>query len=275
MSAELEHLRIGFVGCGAMAQALAGGLAASGVSADRIRGADPDPGQRERFQSALGAATSADNDELVATSDLVVLAVKPKVVPAVLRALGPGVDRARPLWISIAAGTPIAALEAALAPSARVIRAMPNTPAMVRAGATVLCPNAATQPADLAAAEALFRAVGMVWSAPSEKLMDAVTGLSGSGPAYLFLMLEALCEAGEHVGLPAEAVRDLVLHTVHGAAQLALESPDSPTTLRERVSSPGGTTLAGLAKLEDGGFRELLCDAVAAATERSRELSRD
>jgi len=273
MSGELEQKRVGFVGCGAMAQALAGGLTASGVRSQQLRGADPDAAQCERFAQATGVQAAADNDALVAASDVVVLAVKPDIVPKVLAGLGPAVERERPLWISIAAGTRIAAIEGSLVAKARVVRAMPNTPALVRAGATVLCANERAGEADLATAEALFRAVGMVWRAPREALMDAVTGLSGSGPAYVFLMLEALAAAGEGAGLPAEAAHELALHTVHGAARLALESPDPPATLRERVSSPGGTTLAGLAKLEEGGLRELIAEAVAAATARSRELS--
>jgi len=270
---ELEGLRIGFIGCGAMAQALAGGLLAAGVRADHVLGCDPSAQARARFE-ALGARVPGDNDALVSASDVVVLAVKPGVVAQALADLRDDRDRGSgPLWISIAAGIPLARLAAPLPAGARIVRAMPNTPALVRAGATGLARNEATTDADLAVARALFESVGEVWEAPEEALIDAVTGLSGSGPAYLFLLLEALCAAGEQVGLPRDAAAKLALQTTFGAAKLALESADDPAALRERVSSPGGTTLAGLAELEAGGFRQLVANAVRAATARSRELS--
>ncbi len=151
---------------------------------------------------------------------------------------------------------------------------MPNTPALVRAGATALCANAAAGPADLALARELFEGVGIVWIAQNEPQLDAVTGLSGSGPAYVFLLLETLGAAGERMGLPRQAADQLTLQTVFGAAKLALESERSPAELRAQVSSPGGTTLAGLARLEALGFREALDAAVEAATLRSRELGK-
>jgi pyrroline-5-carboxylate reductase len=180
-----------------------------------------------------------------------------------------------PLWVSIAAGVPIARLEAQLPEGARVVRAMPNTPALVRTGATAICGNARVTRDDLAAARALFDSVGITWEAPSEDLLDPVTGLSGSGPAYVFAFLEALTEAGEQAGLPAEAAARLAAQTVYGAAKLALESDRTPAELREQVSSPGGTTLAGLARLEAAGFRAAVRDAVAAATRRAGELGRE
>ena len=151
---------------------------------------------------------------------------------------------------------------------------MPNTPALVGAGATALCANAQASEQDLALAESLFQAVGTTWRAPEEHLLDAVTGLSGSGPAYVFLFLEALGNAGVEVGLPREAACQLALQTVYGAAKLALEQGQSPAQLREQVSSPGGTTIEGLKELEAAGFRRALARAVAAATDRSRELSK-
>jgi pyrroline-5-carboxylate reductase len=204
-----------------------------------------------------------------------VLAVKPAVVAAALGALADtGADLAAPLWISIAAGIPLASLEAPLPTGARVVRAMPNTPALVRAGATAICGNAAATRDDLDAARALFESVGLCWEAPSEQLLDAVTGLSGSGPAYVFAFLEAFAAAGEQAGRPADAAASLAAQTLFGAAKLALESDDSPTRLREKVSSPNGTTVAGLAALEAHGFAEAITAAVAAATQRSAELGR-
>ena len=275
MTHPLETHRIGFIGCGAMARALAGGLRAAGVAPERLGGADLSDEQRQGFEESVGARTFSENAELVAQSDVLVLSVKPGVVAPVLEGLAGAPDLERPLWISIAAGIRISALEKALPQGARIIRTMPNTPALVGAGASVLCANSAAQEDDLALADALFAAVGTTWRAPGEDLMDAVTGLSGSGPAYLFLFLEALTEAGVHQGLPREAAQDLSLQTVFGAAKLALEDSRDPAELRAQVSSPGGTTLAGLAQLDQGDLRGAVERAVAAATARSRELSGD
>jgi pyrroline-5-carboxylate reductase len=268
--------RIGFIGGGAMAEALAGGLVAAGASAERIRVADPDPARRKHLEEQLGLATSADNAEVANASDALVLAVKPGVVPGALEALrtAPGVDVERPLWISIAAGVPIARLEAGLSRDARIVRAMPNTPALVGAGATAICGNARASAADLTAARALFDSVGLTWVSPSEALLDAVTGLSGSGPAYVFVFLEALGDAGVRMGLPRDAAYELACQTVFGAAKLALETRRHPAQLKDQVTSPGGTTIAGLERLEAGGLRSALYEAVAAATRRSRELGR-
>jgi pyrroline-5-carboxylate reductase len=270
----LESSRIGFIGAGAMAEALAGGLLASGVARDHLCASDPDAERRSAFAARLGVATHAANAETLRRSDVIVLAVKPGSVPAALaelRAAAPA-ELERALWISIAAGVPLAVLEAGLSPRARVVRAMPNTPALVRAGATGLVGNAAARPEDRALARALFESVGVAWEAPVEAQLDAVTGVSGSGPAYLFAFLEALIEAGAAVGLPAGVAEQLAKHTVFGAAKLALESERSPAELRRQVSSPGGTTLAGLARLEAGGFARAIAEAVAAATHRAGEL---
>jgi pyrroline-5-carboxylate reductase len=265
--------RIGFIGCGAMARALAGGLAGSGSSPDDIIGSDPFPEQREAFTKAVGAAATEDNVQVVSQSDIVVIAVKPGSVATVLADLTGKSDLSRPLWISIAAGIPIATLAAGLPEGARIIRSMPNTPALVGAGATALCGNAQANEADLALAESIFRAVGTTWRAPAEDLLDAVTGLSGSGPAYVFLILEALGDAGVRVGLPRDAAYQLAFQTVFGAAKLAIEQGQHPAQLKDQVTSPGGTTIAGLEELEAGGVRAALYRAVAAATRRSRELS--
>ncbi len=273
----LAGRRIGFLGAGAMAEALIGGLVAAGVPPAHLVAADPDPARRELVTRSFGVATTGSNAEAVSRSDLVVLAVKPALVEPALRALaavGAG-DLARPLWISIAAGVPIARLAAALPGGARVVRAMPNTPALVRAGATAVCASAAASPADRAAASALFETVGVCWEAPSEGLLDAVTGLSGSGPAYVFVFLEALGDAGVRVGLPRDAAYRLAFQTVLGAAKLAQETGRHPAALKDQVTSPGGTTIAGLERLEAGGLRAAVYDAVAAATRRSRELARD
>jgi pyrroline-5-carboxylate reductase len=270
---SLAGRRIAFIGGGAMAEALAGGLIAGGVSASQIQIAEPLPERCAQLRDRLGVAAGADYADAVRDSDLVVLAVKPGVVPTALAALrAEDLDLTSPLWISIAAGVRLESLEAGLGATARIIRAMPNTPSLVGAGATAICGNAQTDASDRSDASSLFESVGIAWEADSENLLDAVTGLSGSGPGYVFLFLEALIDAGKDAGLPREAAERLATQTLYGAAKLALEDDRSPAQLREQVSSPGGTTLAGLAVLDQGGLREILARAVAAATRRSVEL---
>jgi pyrroline-5-carboxylate reductase len=271
---SLKDRRIGFVGGGAMAEALLGGLRAAGAPAESLLAADGDAARRERLHQLFGIHTTDDNCQLLDGSDVVVLAVKPGVVPVVLEHLAGHPERARPLWISIAAGVTLAKLEAGLPESARVVRAMPNTPALVRAGATAFCANSAATQGDRAAAQELFEGVGTCWEAPQEELLDAVTGLSGSGPAYVFAFLEALTDAGEAEGLPRATASELAYQTVYGAALLAKESPRNPADLRRQVSSPGGTTLAGLAELDAADFHEAVHRAVRAATKRAGELGR-
>jgi pyrroline-5-carboxylate reductase len=196
------------------------------------------------------------------------------VCPA-LAALGGAAASAlsRPLWVSIAAGVPLAALSKALPLGARVVRAMPNTPALVRSGATAFVAGEGCGDRDRALARALFEGVGMAWEAPAEALLDAVTGLSGSGPAYVFVFLEALSDAGVRMGLPRDAASALAVQTVLGSARLAQETGRHPAALKDQVASPGGTTIAGLERLEACGFRAAVHEAVAAATHRSKELA--
>ena len=259
-----------------MAEALAGGLVAGGVSAAQIQIAEPLPERCAQLRDRLGVTAEADYANAVRDSDLVVLAVKPGVIPTALAALrAEELDLTTPLWISIAAGVRLASLEAGLSTEARIIRAMPNTPALIGAGATAICGNARVNASDRSDARSLFESVGIAWEADAENRLDAVTGLSGSGPAYVFLFLEALIDAGERAGLPRNAAEQLATQTLYGAAKLARDSDSGPAQLREQVSSPGGTTLAGLAALDEGGFREILARAVAAATRRSEELGED
>ena len=274
---SLDGQRIGFIGAGAMAEALVAGLRAAGIPGANLWAADPDPSRCKRLADRHQVQTTDDNAVVVTHSDVMVIAVKPAVVAPALAALAsnPDVDVTRPLWISIAAGVPLARLESALTSRARIVRAMPNTPALVQAGATALCGNAVATPADLAAARSLFDGVGISWEAPTEDLLDAVTGLSGSGPAYVFVFLEALGDAGVRMGLPRDAAYTLAIQTVYGAAKLALETDRHPAELKEQVTSPGGTTVAGLERLEAGGLRAAVHEAVAAATRRSRELGED
>ncbi len=270
-TSELEGRRIGFIGCGAMARALAGGLAEAGVPAAKILGSDPFEAARDQFGDAVGATTTTDNAEVVANSDVVILAVKPGAVAGLLAALDDAICE-KPLWISIAAGVPLAALQAALPEGARVVRTMPNTPALVQAGATAWYPAPTVGDDETGLVEAVLNAAGWCWRAPSEDLLDAVTGLSGSGPAYVFLILEALADGGVRQGLPRDAAQELAIRTVLGSAKLALETGQHPGVLKDQVTSPGGTTIAGLERLETAGVRAALYDAVAAATQRSKDL---
>ncbi len=272
-ASTLASASIGLLGGGAMGEALAAGVLAAGVPAARVCAADPEAARREHLARALGVRTSASNADAIA-SDVVVIAVKPALVKGVLAALGgpESAALAKPLWISIAAGVSLAAIESALPRGARVVRAMPNTPALVRAGATAYTPNAACSAGDRALAKALFEGVGLAWECPSESLLDAVTGLSGSGPAYVFVLLEALSDAGVRMGLPRDAASALATQTVLGSAKLAQETKRHPAALKDQVTSPGGTTIAGLERLEAGGFRAAVHEAVAAATKRSKEL---
>ncbi len=270
----LDGLRIGLLGAGAMGEALAGGLLAAGVPSKFVRATDPVAARREQVARAHGIEVGDDNAALVQHSDVVVLAVKPGAVAPVLDALVErvGAAAAQPLWVSIAAGVSLSRLAARLPAGTRVVRAMPNTPALVRAGATAFVANADATATDRAVALALFESVGMAWEAPDERLLDAVTGLSGSGPAYVFVFLEALADAGVRAGLPRDVAHRLACQTTFGAAKLALESGLHPGQLKDRVTSPGGTTIAGLARLEAGGLRAAIHDAVEAAARRSREL---
>jgi len=270
-NATLEGSRIGFIGCGAMARALAGGLIEAGVPPSKLIASDPFADARSQFEEATGGQTTEDNAEVVTGSDVVILAVKPGAVAGVLTTLDDSICEG-PLWISIAAGVPLAALQSALPKGARVVRTMPNTPALVGAGSTAYYPATSVTEADIGLVEGVLEAAGWCWRAPNEGLLDAVTGLSGSGPAYVFLILEALADAGVREGLPREVAQSLATRTVYGAAKLALETGTHPGVLKDQVTSPGGTTIAGLEQLEAGGVRAALYNAVHAATERSKAL---
>ena len=267
-----QNLRIGFLGAGAMGEALAAGVIRAGTAPEQVRVADPLAERTKQLEERHGLRGGNDNREVVAQSDVVVLAVKPGLVAEVLAGVREEPRAGEVLWISIAAGVRLASLEAGLPAGARIIRAMPNTPALVAAGATAFVANPACRPEDRARAKALFEAVGLAWEMSDEALLDAVTGLSGSGPAYVFVLLEALADAGTGVGLSREAAGALATQTVYGAAKLALETGRPPAALRDQVSSPGGTTVAGLEALERGGLRAAVAAAVDAATARSKEL---
>jgi len=269
---SVDHT-IAFVGAGNMAGALIRGLIGTAtVRADMIIAADPDQARRNALAEELGIRTTASNEDAVRHANVIVLATKPQLFAQVL----PGISAAlRPdtLVVSIAAGISTSMIEASLPPGSRVVRTMPNTPALVGAGATAIAAGPHATEADLDLVEALFRSVGISVRVPEEQI-DAVTGLSGSGPAYVFAMIEALRDAGAREGLPEETALQLAAQTVFGAARLLLDEKEAPEVLRERVTSPGGTTRAGLDALATAGFAEAILSAVRAATRRSVELGK-
>jgi len=263
--------RIGLVGAGNMASALVRGLIASGsVTSESVRASDVNGERLRELTAAHSIVTHTDNHELVAWAEIVVLAVKPQALGSVLPDLAPLI-RPEQLVISIAAGVPIAAIEALLPAGSRVVRAMPNTAAIVLAGATGIAAGAHATADDVVSAKALFEAVGRV-VVVDEGALDAVTGLSGSGPAYVMMVIEALADGGVKVGLTRDAALLLAAQTVYGSAKLQLETKEHPARLRDMVTSPGGTTIAGIHALESGGLRPALINAVERATQRSQEL---
>ncbi|MEO5955887.1 MAG: pyrroline-5-carboxylate reductase [Nitrospiraceae bacterium] len=262
--------KIAFIGGGQMAEAMIGGLLSGQVCpAESIWATDPVAERRDHLKSQFGIRVGAANREAVAWADVVVLAVKPQTLQAVLSDLGQAMAHA--LVISIVAGVTIQAIAEQIAGAMRVVRAMPNTPALVREGMTALALGSAVSEDDSRMARTVFEAVGRVVLV-EERLMDAVTGLSGSGPAYVFLAIESLADGGVKMGLPRQVAELLAAQTVLGAARLVLESGMHPAQLKDRVASPGGTTIAGLYQLEQGRFRATLMAAVEAATIRSKEL---
>jgi pyrroline-5-carboxylate reductase len=264
--------RLGFLGAGNMAQALIKGvLEAKLYRASEIRIADLSSAQRRRVQRRFGVTACASNAELVRSSRVIVLAVKPQVLPAVLEEVKSAAD-SRSLFVSIAAGVPMKKIEDGLGGCVRLIRVMPNTPALVGRGMSVMVRGRRASRSDLSLAMTLFRGVGDAVAVADEGLIDPVTGLSGSGPAYVYRFAEALIEGGVREGLTPALASRLALQTIAGAATMLQQTKQTPRQLREMVSSPGGTTLAGLASLEKASFVEMVCTAIHAATERSREL---
>jgi pyrroline-5-carboxylate reductase len=256
-----------------MGEALIKGLLATGaVEPKALLAADVRPERLAELEGRHRIQTVASNVELVRRSDVVVLAVKPQIMEPALREIAPAVTPAK-LLISVAAGVPLAALRRGLGKDARLVRVMPNTPALVLSGATAIAGGDGLQPGDLDVARAIFGAVGTVVTL-AESALDAVTGLSGSGPAYVAIVVEALADGGVRMGLDRATALALATQTVLGSARLLAETGLHPGALKDMVSSPGGTTIAGIAALEEGGLRSALIRAVEAATRRSQELGR-
>lgn len=263
---------IAFIGGGNMAASLIGGLAATGTPTDRIWVSDQDREKLDALAARFGIRAAADNAEAVRNADTVVLAVKPQNMEAATTDAGAAAREREPLVVSIAAGIRVPHIVGWLGYDAAVVRTMPNTPALVGEGATALFANPRVSDAQRERAEAILRAVGLTIWVDREDLLDAVTAVSGSGPAYYFLLMELMEECGVALGLERETARALTLQTAFGAARIAREGGEPPATLRARVTSPGGTTAAAIETLQAGGIEALLQDALRAARDRSVEL---
>jgi len=270
----MDKIKITFIGCGNMGRSLIGGLIANGHPPDCICGSDIDAGQRQFTRDQYGIETLDDNVRAVHGADVVVLAVKPQIIRQTLEPLGGVLARTHPLLLSIAAGIRLKHLARWGGAELAIVRVMPNTPALIQAGAAALCANSRVSTEQRNTAEAIMRSVGIITWVEDETLIDAVTALSGSGPAYYFYMMEVMERAGIELGLAPEQARILTLQTALGAAKMALECKDDPATLRKQVTSPGGTTEQALRVLHEGGFQALLTDAIKAAYKRADELAR-
>lgn len=267
-----KEKRVVFIGCGNMGSALISGILESGlISKDKVSVTDIRPKRLEYIREKEGVFTTEDNREAVEKSDVIVLAVKPQVIGRVLSEIKDVVTGDKVI-ISIAAGITTRFIEKALGKEVSVVRVMPNTPALVKTGASGLSPGKYAGEQEEAIAEQMMRRVGIVVKVP-EEMLDAVTALSGSGPAYIFYIIESLIEAGMEMGLSEDDVRKLVGQTVLGAVRMVMDTGESPQVLRARVTSPGGTTEAALKYLEEKGFQKILITAVKEAAIRSKELS--
>jgi pyrroline-5-carboxylate reductase len=264
---------IAFIGGGNMAGSLIGGLLRTGFDAQHIRVSDPDTERLDYLRQRFQVHNSADNLEAVRDAQVVVFAVKPQVFRDATRPLSAELGKSRPLIISIAAGVPEKDIRRWLGYPAAIVRVMPNTPALIGAGAAALYANSGVSSMQRALAEEMFKAVGLALWIKDENIMNAVTAVSGSGPAYFFLIMEIMEAVACELGLPADAARKLVQQTAYGAARMALESPDDVATLRKQVTSPGGTTAAALKILDPDKLREIFSKALHAARNRGAQMS--
>ena len=268
----LKNKKIAIIGGGKMGSIIAQGLIAQKISSKKdIIVTDIDAAKLEFLRKSMKLNVSHDNDKSVKNADIVILAVKPQNVAATLKEISPSIDKTK-ILVSIAAGITTKFIESHLAAGVRVLRVMPNTPALVGEGAAAVAKGSFAKKIDVKLAHMIFNAVGISVEV-EESLIDAVTGLSGSGPAYCFLIIEALIDAGEKMGLPRDLAAKLAMQTMLGSARLCLSSDKQPAELREMVTSPGGTTVAGLQALADGNIRATIIAAVEAATKRSKELA--
>lgn len=265
-------MRIAFIGGGNMATALIGGLFAAYGKLNKIQVADPDPEIREQLGKKWPGACFSHAAAAIKGMDAIVLAVKPQVLPVVLEEIGALVTTDQ-LVISIVAGIPVSQITAQLKTSPAIVRAMPNTPALIGLGITALYASESCKPAQRQMAQELMQAAGAVVWLDRESLLDVATAVSGSGPAYFFYLVEAMRNAGTRLGLPAGIAEKLALHTANGAGAMAMQSDVDVAELRRRVTSRGGTTQAALEQLEAGHFADLVDSAITAATRRGQELA--
>ena len=266
---------IAFVGAGNMASSIIGGLVESGHPAQSISAADPFPASLERLQEIAAVAVSSDNAEAVAEADVVILAVKPQVMAAATDSIAAATQANGAVVISIAAGITIAAMQARLGAGAAIVRCMPNTPALLGCGASGLFANDQTSAQQRDYAQSILSAVGITCWVDTEQALDAITALSGSGPAYFFLFMEAMINAGCELGLDRETATTLAMQTSLGASRMALESAVDLVELRRRVTSPAGTTERAVQSFETDGLRDIVTNAMRAAADRAAEMARE
>ncbi len=269
----MSTMRIGFIGGGNMASSIIGGLVASGFAAEQIWASDPNADSLNKLLAVAPVNTASDNNALIAAVDIVILAVKPQIMKIVAGDIAASVQDRKPLVITIAAGVTSASLDAWLGGNTAIVRCMPNTPALVRSGATGLFANTEVNATQRAQAEQILQAVGLALWVDNEAQLDAVTALSGSGPAYFFLVMEAMQAKGLQMGLSAEVAKQLTLQTALGAAQMALGSDVDAAELRRRVTSPNGTTERAINILQAGGLEALFDQALEGARLRAEELA--
>ena len=269
----MKNSRITFIGCGNMGRSLIGGLIANDLPVNSITGTDINADQRQTTAAQFNIEVLEDNRQAIKDADVVILAIKPQSMQDTLHEIKADLKQEKPLLISIAAGIQLSHLAKWAGEDLAIVRVMPNTPAIIQAGAAALCANKHTSDTQRDLAETIMRSVGLALWLGDETLMDTVTALSGSGPAYYFLIMEVMEKAALQLGLPQEQARILTLQTAFGAAKMALESSHDAESLRKQVTSPGGTTEQALKVLMDGGIEDLFKNALRAAQERSAELA--
>jgi pyrroline-5-carboxylate reductase len=269
----MKQTKISFLGCGNMGRSLIGGLISNGHPPELLCGADPDPAQRQQLARLFNIAVVEDSNEAIQGAGVVVLAVKPQAISTSILEVADTLKQEKPLLISIAAGIRLSAMSKDAGEGMPIVRVMPNTPALIQAGAAALYANEHVSNEQRELAEAIMRSVGIALWLDDEDKLDVVTALSGSGPAYFFLVMEVMEKAAAKLGLDENQARLLTLETAFGAAKMAMESNHDPENLRQQVTSPGGTTEQALKVLMEGNIEQLFDDALAAATRRSKELA--
>lgn len=270
----MQDVTIGFIGAGNMASSLIGGLLASGSPAEKIWASDPQSDKHNELKSKFGIHLTGDNKLAAKQADVLVLAVKPQIIKDVAVEIAPLIHEKKPLVISIIAGVRAHTLNEWLGKDIPIVRCMPNTPALIQSGATALYANSKVTASQKSLAESILRAVGITVWVSHEKQLDIVTALSGSGPAYFFLVMEALEKVAIELGLPTETAHLLTLQTALGASRMALESVEDTSRLRQQVTSPGGTTERAIEVLQEGQIMQLFNKALRAASQRSEELAK-